>query len=943
MAFTTKLPHVLPNTLGLTQSSGTTHDVSATLAGTGTITATAFVIRSLVATTLNGTSTLFCAVLPEHYVSATLNGTSTLTASISNDHGSGPVTLAGSGTCTATAFVIRNIVVTLAGTGTCSATAVDVSGSDSFYEVSATIGGVTVLLVQRLNSNQYLDGTNDWPIPSPMNQHREAPSMLGYNYSYITEWLDDGNRFRYPADNTPWTKFVLWDVVTDLVQESTFTGTLSSKTFRNSTMSTVDLKQINGVYTPVVVVATGWEGDGKTNVAILGAGEFESTIDVGCSASVAINGVKVKQTGWEGDGKTNCAWASSLYGTTGWEGDGATDCEFSYEPILPISGSTDCQFTPFLYVGGRFEGDGATVVEFTAHQVYAGFFSWNGETNCEITAAQVYAGFFSWNGETNCEITAAQEYAGFIFMQGVGTCNIQPFVMHYDSFECDGATDVEFTERSLIQGFFECDGTTNVSWIGEYLPIVEIVCTGVGDLFINGLKGIFQGFTANGETIVSITANAKYEGFLQWYTGIGTNVSFLPYREISDRFECDGDTSMTINSAQNVDGTAIFLTDSSLSLIGSFEYDGTVTFTGGTLMVNNSHYYPLGAEYLWGIISNQTETGSPDFVPIFSGSFTISGVTSTSQGGPTLLGRMNVKNAFGFNRAMDNLLYQPAQEFTRQEWVRFPFFVTEAVDVTQISDTVAFTLDGITSQGGDGWLGEDKEEYVLFSVLTHALLTQETMEILAAGNPSVHVTQVNYEMLWIPASFVHCTQTVTEILYLANLGAIQQAAVETLAGGDGGECLLQQAAIEAIYSIKAYVLMTQMTLEALQGPDNPNVRMTQTVMEVLSLNQIAQFAAANIQQVAVAALHNDNPNAFIQAIAIEQIGNNLGFARIQQAVVEALGNGNSNARLQQVAIAELNNSTTMAGCIQQIAVEMLVKPEFDGTVGSLVNNPHYHQ
>ena len=42
-------------------------------------------------------------------------------------------------------------------------------------------------------------------------------------------------------------------------------------------------------------------------------------------------------------------------------------------------------------------------------------------------------------------------------------------------------------------------------------------------------------------------------------------------------------------------------------------------------------------------------------------------------------------------------------------------------------------------------------------------------------------------------------------------------------------------------------------------------------------------------------------------------------------------------------MSELNNSTTMAGCIQQIAVEMLVKPEFDGTVGSLVNNPHYHQ
>ena len=309
----------------------------------------------------------------------------------------------------------------------------------------------------------------------------------------------------------------------------------------------------------------------------------------------------------------------------------------------------------------------------------------------------------------------------------------------------------------------------------------------------------------------------------------------------------------------------------------------------------------------------------------------------------TLSGTAAVQNTTQKTQTGVSSIVPPAlQDFLNGQWGRYPFFVREAIDITEIGTGVAFTLDGITAYGGMGVLGEDKEEYVIFAPLTNARLTQQIMEVLATGIPSVRMTQANYEMLWIPASYTRCTQVVEEVLYLANLGAIQQAAIETLAGGDGGECLLQQAAIEAIYSIKAYVLMTQMTLEALQGPDNPNVRMTQTIMEVLSLNQIAQYASANIQQVAIAALHNDNPDAHIQQVAVENLFNNQGFARIQQAAVETLGTGNSNARLQQVAIAELNNSTTMAGCIQQIAVEMLVRPGFDGTVGALISNPHYH-
>ena len=927
--------------------SSVVHSISATLAGAGTCTATAYMKRNLAATTLSGVGSVYCTMLPVEYISATLTGVGSVTASISQNHRES-ASLAGVGSITATASIIHYTSASLAGVGTVSSSAIRYNDVDGFYETGATINGVNVKLIQRFTDNQYLDGTNDLSIKSltPWGQHRESPSMLGYNFSYLTKWLDDGFKYRYVGDDQQFTEFVLWDIATDLTQESTFSGTLSGETLRNSTMSTVDLRRFYGVYHPFVLAATGWEGDGKTAITIGATAEWNGNLDIGTSTACSFTAVKVKQTGFECDGHTNVAWGSSLYATTGWEGDGTTSMSINgdaeYNIQFHMDGATSCSFTGSQSFAGFIECDGATDVEYTCHFIGAGYIDCAGNTACSITAHQAYAGFFSWLGKTSLAITATQAYAAAIYMQGIGTCNFEAFRQVYGYFECDGATNCTFEVATAQLGYWEGDGSTTMSIVGSFLPSVEIVCTGVGDLFFYAQKGIFQGFTANGNTSVAILAHVNWAGFPQWYTGIGTEVYIVPHREVTDGFECDGETLMMINPAQNQYGNVIFLPNTTLSAIGSYEYDDTVDLTSTSSTVINSHDYVLGSQYLWGIIFNNTDFGSPNFVSLFSSYFTTSGIKSTSQGGPNFLGRMNVKSAFGFSRAAENFLYQPAQEFLREEWVRFPFFVSEAIDITQISNSVAFTADGITAQGGDGVLGRDKEEYVLFSVLTNARLTQATLEILATGNPYVRTTQVNYEMLWIPASYARCTQVVEEVLYLANLAAIQQAAVETLAGGNGGEALLQQAAIELLYSIKAAVLMTQATLEALQGPDNPSVRMTQTTMEVLSLNQIAQYAAANIQQVAAAALHNANPNAQLQQVAIEELFNNAGFARLQQVAIEEIGNGNSDAVVNAVAVAELNNSTTMHGCVQQVAVEMLVRPGFDGTVGSLINNPHYH-
>jgi hypothetical protein len=384
--------------------------------------------------------------------------------------------------------------------------------------------------------------------------------------------------------------------------------------------------------------------------------------------------------------------------------------------------------------------------------------------------------------------------------------------------------------------------------------------------------------------------------------------------------------------------------DQLMTLVGTFIYsDGSTHPTASSSMVMQGTAFPLGTDYLWGIIADKTGFGSPDYLPVFSGSFINSG--KTARGGfANDLGEVKYKYAYGFSRQMKRTLNQPVLDNTREEWVRFNFFVTEAIDNTQISNSIGFTNSGISAIGGDGFVGRDKEEYVTFSVLTHAFLTQENMEILTAGISKVHLTQVNFEMLWIPPSYCRNTQTVEEVLYLANLAAIEQTAVETMANSTSASrhALLDQVAIEMIHTIRAAVLFTQQTLEAFQGPGNPSVLMTQNVMEILTLNQLVQYAAANIQQVAIATAHNGSPNGIVEQIAIEDLFNNAGNSRLEQVALEAVTNGNSDAVIQQVAVAEVNNSTTFHGCVQQVAIEMLIKPEFDPTVSSLIVNPKYH-
>jgi len=781
-----------------------------------------------------------------------------------------------------------------------------------------------------------------------MIDRRETPSLLGYDFGYLANWLDNGLRYRYPGDDQTFEEISIWDIVTSWPTISSFSGTVSGKNFQQSTMSTFTIKNTNIIlHKPSVTATTGFECDGKTNVAFSPTAEYEGFLNIGTHTSVSIKGDKVKQGRPNMNGHTNCAFGSSLYATTGFECDGKTNVAFSadvnYNINFRMDGSTACQFTGNAEFPGLFNIGGETMMSTDYRWTGAGLFDCTGHTSMAITAAQYYAGFFAWTGHTAVAITAHQVYAGFIFLDGIGSCNFSNTHRTRNvTIDINGHTNCTFETADQILGFIHMDGHTNWNLNTSLLPFIEIVCTGVGDLFIAAQKGVFQGFPALGHTNMHIGANARFGGLLQWFTGIGGDMRVRAHREITIGFECTGDTTFTIETATDQFGTVFFLPDSELVSIGSYVYNDTASVTSTSVLSLTSKEIVLGPQYLFGTIINQTLFGSPDFGPTFSSFFTTSGIKSTSQGGPNFLGCMETMFAFGFNRSMETITEQPLFDNTRLEWIRIPLFVSDVIDNTQISNSIGFSLSGVSAIGGDGVLGTEQDEYVTFSVLTHALLTQEVMEILATGNPPVRMSAINYEMLWIPDSHCRNTQTVEEVLYLANLAAIEQEATECLAGGDGGEALIDQVALEMIYSIKAFVVATMATLEALQGPGNPDVLSTLTTMEVLTLNQIVFFCTAYIQQVAVAAVGNANPHALVESVVVEQIFGGASKALVESVVAEALGNGNSNADIQQVAIAELNNSTTTPVSVEQIAVEFLVRPEFDGTVGALVNNPHYH-
>jgi hypothetical protein len=473
---------------------------------------------------------------------------------------------------------------------------------------------------------------------------------------------------------------------------------------------------------------------------------------------------------------------------------------------------------------------------------------------------------------------------------------------------------------NILEGSFDCDGTTSIStiayakWAGN-VPI-------------------------SGTTDVALTPNINWTGNV--HVDSATTLSFVPFRQFSVFINADGSTSLFCTPNQTQYGTVIFdQIDQEMSALLSFVLGGSSHFFADTTVNLNARSIILGPDYIFGLIQNVRDVGSPNFIPIGNDSFTLASKTAISIGtGP--LGALNYRYALGFSRPASAYYNKQLQRFTRQEYVRFNLFVDQALDFVQMSDTLGFTADSKAAIAGYGLLGRDKEEYVTFSVLTNVHNTQTNLELLSTGNPNVDVTQVVYEMLWKPSSSVNATQAVAEVLYLANLASIQQLAVEAITGTSIRNTLLDQVAVEVLQSIISKAVVTQVVTEVLRT-NNSVMNVTQVTAEVLTRIQNGYFAQGVVQQVAIEQLAGGLSNTFVNSVVVEIMNSGLNPPlRVNGEVIETLHNNQRNGVIQQVALEVVNNSTTRAAVVNQVAIEMLIRMAYDPEVASLVNNPKFH-
>lgn len=738
---------------------------------------------------------------------------------------------------------------------------------------------------------------------------------------------------------------------------NTLTGTTPSGTvtFRQSGMSQslFSYKIIPAIYliSGSINIAA-MTMDGATNVAYNAQFVSVSGVQMDGTFNWTLNAIKSFAGDFQCDGATDVAYTAQRLVYGDWACDGATDVSITtygvFDTSMLMEGVTDVSIEPFRIGYGPWNGDGTTDVSVDVYQIFAGNLTMDGSTAVAIDSRQIYTSTnnFTMDGNTAFALTARQSFAANLTMDG--TCNVvvaQTVSILSGNITMDGSASQTL---DTVADFFvqiTADGTTDVTINAAFNPIVQIVATGVGDMFFLGALYAFPGFNADGRTDVGYTARLNAVAEINIVTGIKTDVEITPLRIVNVFLNMDGSASVFLQVSQDQFGEVIIdQINQEMSALGSFIFtDGSVYPTANSTATFNGRHIPLGPDYIWGIIEKDTGYGSPNFVPLSVGSFTASGKSALNTSGPNELGYHKHKYAFGFSRPTAAFYDKRTRDFTREEWVRFNFFVDSAVDFSQISSSTGFTSSGISGVGGSGVVGRDIEKYVTFSVLTHGIMTQANYEAIADGDPNAAMTQANYEMLWIPDSNVFNTQTVGEVLYLANLAAIQQLATEAMATSVDGQrrAAVQQLSVEMLHTIRAAGLITQTSIEGIQGEGDPNVNMTLATIEILTYAQQFFNATAVIQQAAVEQIATGDPRAVINAVAIEEVNNGDPKARLNSEAIETVHNNDRNAAIQSIAIEELNGGQGN-GAVQQIAIEYLVRPEYDPTVAALVNNPRYH-
>jgi hypothetical protein len=401
--------------------------------------------------------------------------------------------------------------------------------------------------------------------------------------------------------------------------------------------------------------------------------------------------------------------------------------------------------------------------------------------------------------------------------------------------------------------------------------------------------------------------------------------------------------SLQVGAGVLVNGAATMSATGSLTAILTKEETGTPAsmHVAGTLTCNANASVTIETGMYGGVVTNNRSVEAQETI---SGSMVLSGVTARFS--DLYAGYYDRRLAWGYTNYPAANFKQPRSVLnTGYDWlpVNLNVYSVMEQDVTPESST----LSGTTSWTTDFYSGYTANWVGTLDNLTYARNTQVTTEVLAQVSSNARLTQVAHEVLISPGSRARHTQTAVEVLRQLNVGWIQQEAVEAIGNQISAlrYALIQQCALEVMYSIKAKVNLTQVAHELLKGANpDPPVNLTSVATEVLRQKTEIDTTPSFVQQVALESLRNaPNPPAVINHIALEYVVQPFPPAVINHVALEWFRNSFSiPAVVNHMALERVRDAAITPTFVQHIAVEILVRPEFDPTVSSLINNPKFY-
>lgn len=466
----------------------------------------------------------------------------------------------------------------------------------------------------------------------------------------------------------------------------------------------------------------------------------------------------------------------------------------------------------------------------------------------------------------------------------------------------------------------------------DWIPVSSSVSFTASSKLSRGGFGLLNALKISGSTVKSGSwgANQIESGTL--YVNGGGEI-----RNGSATITC----TIQVGAGVLVDGAANLSATGTMTAILSKEETGTPgTILGSGTLTCSAVTIPLEAGMIGGVIVDNRSIEAPETI---AGTQTAESISA--QFSDFYSGYYNRSLMWGFTENPNgNFNQRRLTSVTGNDWLRVPLVVFSVSEEDVTPDVT--TLSGITGRTTDLFSGTISEQFGTIDNITHAFLTQATTEVLAQVDSNARLTQAAVELLFSPGSSALLTQTAVEVLRKINVGWIQQEAVESLGNQISAlrYAVLQQTAVEVMYSIKAKVNFSQLAHEVLKGANpDPPVNLSSVAHEVLRQRTEIDTTPSLVQQVALESLRNAvNPPASINHAALEWIIQPIPFGVINHAALEWIRSSTSiPAWVNHDSMEVVRDADITPAITNHIAIELLVRTEFDPTVSSLINNPKY--